>query len=100
MNTISPAPGSTIETAIKLDTSCSFDAIQLENLYLSRMFGLEGRDWDKLMQNLIVHEDRHFDQITITVGRRTEAVFFDISGAFPKPTRKKRRARPITIVHR
>lgn len=75
-----PPRGSTLETAILITADCSEDAIDRENEHLTRIFGT---DWEKRLQGLIQSGNRHFDRITIQIGRRTETVYFDISPCFP-----------------
>lgn len=72
--------GSTPETAIVVSATCSEEAVSMENEHLSRIFG---REWEKRFQCLVTSGNRRFDCITIEVGRRTEAIYFDITSFFP-----------------
>lgn len=79
-----PPRGSTLETAIPITADCSGDAVARENEHLSRIFGA---DLEMRLQALIKSGNRHFDRITIEIGRRTETIYFDITSCFPvEPT--------------
>ena len=52
----------------------------MEYEHLSRIFG---REWEMRLQCLVTSGNRHFDCITIEVGRRTETIYFDITSCFP-----------------
>lgn len=73
-------PGASIETAIVIVASDSWEGIDMENAHIDRIFG---RRWIKRFQSLRRENGRHYDAITIEIGRRTEMIFFDINSFLP-----------------
>lgn len=71
--------GSTARTAIVVLAKHSEEAIAMENACLTRMFG---PGWEKIMQCLVQFGTRRLDRITVSLGRRLETMYFDITSVF------------------
>lgn len=73
-----PLAGSSIDTAVVINASDSFEAVERENAWLSQRFGRRGFDWVKNGQMLVKNAGRTFDRIEVEthVGPRSVCGLF------------------------
>ena len=78
--------GKTMEEAlIILEAENNTQGIQYEYYYLSKRFGLRGKDWKLKSQSLHEKDGKMYDKMDIIINDRSEkTVFFDITDFFGK----------------
>ncbi len=78
--------GESIEDAIViLDAVNSIEGVGAEYEYLSKKFGVQGRDWRLVRQSLMPHSGRHYDRMDIELADHTKkTIYFDITSFFGK----------------
>jgi hypothetical protein len=73
--------GNSQEDAIKiLGAQNTFDGIEAEYKYISRIYGKENEDWRLLIQALLIDKNKQFDHLEILLksGEKVE-FYFDVS---------------------
>ncbi|NVM01034.1 MAG: hypothetical protein HWN67_01745 [Candidatus Helarchaeota archaeon] len=78
--------GESMETAIIIKNAPNhFEGVNAEYIYISRKFGVKGKDWKLKQQSLLPKNEKHFDKMEIILSDGTEiTIFFDISEFYGK----------------
>lgn len=78
--------GKTMEEAIViLEAEDNTEGIQYEYFYLSRKFGMRGKDWTLKSQSLHEKNGKMYDKMYIILNDKSEkTLFFDITDFFGK----------------
>ncbi|MGB9721581.1 MAG: hypothetical protein ACPL28_08900 [bacterium] len=78
--------GESFEDAIIiLDTNNTMEGVNAEYEYLTKKFGVQGRDWRLVQQSLVPYGGKQYDRMEIEFADRTKkTVYFDITSFFGK----------------
>jgi hypothetical protein len=78
--------GSSIETAVVINTVSTSIGIAAEYEYVSSLYGQPTENWSMVQQNLIKHAGKNYDVLHIKLSDGEEkSVCFDITQFFGKP---------------
>jgi hypothetical protein len=91
----SSRPGRTIENAIKILASEGCAGVAAEYRLIDSLFGRRNEGWEFSGQRLLLHADRHYDEITVILpDGRPKVFYFDVSSFLP---RQRRFRQPNTL---
>jgi hypothetical protein len=78
--------GSSIETAVVINTVSTSIGIDAEYQHVSSLYGQQNVNWSIVQQNLITHTGKNYDVLHIKLSSGEEkSVCFDVTQFFGKP---------------
>lgn len=78
-------PGKSIETAIKILAHDGGAGVEAEYRLIEALFGRRNQGWEFSGQRLLLHGDRHYDEVRfLTPDDKEHVIYFEIESFLPR----------------